>query len=436
MGVMHGATAPRELPAGAASHTVGTRRHTLRVVSDAAASHLVEVVIPVYNEERVLAANIRLLHTYLTCDFPYSFVITIADNASTDATFAIAQRLAAELPEVQSVHLDLKGRGRALRFAWGKSSADVVAYMDVDLSTSLDAFLPLVAPLLTGHSDLAIGSRLSRGSAVVRGRKREFISRGYNLLLHTALAARFSDAQCGFKAGRTEIVRALLPAVEDNAWFFDTELLLLAERNGLRIHEVPVDWVDDPDSRVDIAQTIREDLRGMLRVGRTSLSGAVGGQVAPRVKRAELPSGMRRQLPRFAVVGVLSTLAQILLYVGARTVMPALAANALSLFATTIVNTAANRRFTFGLAGSGHAVRQQLDAGVAFGISLALSSAGLVGLLVVAPNATRGTELSTVVSCNLAATLIRFLVMRAWVFNPRRQRQVPVQQIPAPEQPR
>jgi putative flippase GtrA len=434
--VMHGATAPRELPAGAASHTAGTRRHSLRVVSDAAASHLVEVVIPVYNEERVLATNIRQLHAYLTVDFPYSFVITIADNASTDATFAIAQQLAAELPEVQAVHLDLKGRGRALRFAWGNSSADVVAYMDVDLSTSLDAFLPLVAPLLTGHSDLAIGSRLSRGSAVVRGRKREFISRGYNLLLHTALAARFSDAQCGFKAGRTEVVRALLPAVEDNAWFFDTELLLLAERNGLRIHEVPVDWVDDPDSRVDIGQTIRDDLRGMLRVARKSLSDSIGAQVAPRVQQAALPSGMRRQLPRFAVVGVLSTLAQILLYILARTVMPTLAANALSLFATTIVNTAANRRFTFGLAGSGHALRQQLDGGITFGISLMLSSTGLVVLLLVAPHASRGAELITVVSCNLAVTLIRYLVMRAWVFNPRRQRQVHVQQNPAPEQPR
>jgi putative flippase GtrA len=433
MRVMHGATAPRELPAGATPHTPGNRRHSLHVVSDSAASHLVEVVIPVYNEERVLAANIRQLHTYLTFDFPYSFVITIADNASTDATFAIAQQLATELPEVKAVHLDLKGRGRALRFAWGESSADVVAYMDVDLSTSLDAFLPLVAPLLTGHSDLAIGSRLSRGSAVVRGRKREFISRGYNLLLRTALAARFSDAQCGFKAGRTEIVRALLPAVEDNAWFFDTELLLLAERNGLRIHEVPVDWVDDPDSRVDIAQTIRDDLRGMLRMGRTSLSGSAGAEVTPRV---QLPSGMRRQLPRFAVVGVLSTLAQILLYVAARTTMPALAANALSLFATTMLNTAANRRFTFGLAGSGHALRQQLDSGINFGISLALSSAGLVVLLLVVPDASRGAELITVVSCNLAATLIRFLVMRAWVFNPRRQRQVHVQQNPAPEQPR
>jgi hypothetical protein len=144
----------------------------------------------------------------------------------------------------------------------------VVAYMDADLSTGLEALLPLVAPLLSGHSDLAIGTRLANGAAVVRGPKRELISRGYNLLLRTAMLARFSDAQCGFKAGRTEVVRALLPAVEDQAWFFDTELLLAAQRGGLRIHEVPVDWVEDPDSRVDLVRTALDDLRGLARVTR------------------------------------------------------------------------------------------------------------------------------------------------------------------------
>ena len=146
------------------------------------------------------------------------------------------------------------------------ASADIVAYMDADLSTGLDAFLPLIAPLLSGHSDLAIGSRLAHGAQVVRRPKREIISRAYNLLLRTVLSARFSDAQCGFKAGRTEVIRALLPAVEDDAWFFDTELLMLAQRKGLRIYQVPVTWTEDPDSSVEIVRTALADLRGVARL--------------------------------------------------------------------------------------------------------------------------------------------------------------------------
>src|ERR1700733_256887 len=227
---------------------------------------LVEVTIPVYNEEKVLAESVRRLHSYLTAEFPFRFVITIADNGSTDSTLVLAREISARLAGVRAVHLDRKGRGCALRHVWGSSDADVVAYMDADLSTGLDAFLPLVAPLLSGHSDLATGSRLMRGSDVVRGLKRETISRGYNLLLHAFLATRFSDAQCGFKAARTEVVRALLPAVEDDGWFFDTELLMLAQRRGLRIAEIPIVWVEDPDSKVDIVHTALDDLRGIARL--------------------------------------------------------------------------------------------------------------------------------------------------------------------------
>ncbi|MFI7125795.1 dolichyl-phosphate beta-glucosyltransferase [Nonomuraea sp. NPDC050153] len=238
-------------------------------VEAATGTRLVEVVVPVHNEQRVLAESVRRLHSYLVRTFPYGFRITIADNASTDGTWGIAAGLERELPHVRAVRLDRKGRGRALRKVWSESDADVVSYMDVDLSTDLDAFFPLVAPLLSGHSDLAIGSRLSRGSNVVRGPKRELISRAYNLLLRSLMGARFSDAQCGFKAARTQVAQALLPVVEDQEWFFDTELLLLAESRGLRIHEIPVDWVDDPDSRVDIVRTAMDDLKGMWRVART-----------------------------------------------------------------------------------------------------------------------------------------------------------------------
>ena len=227
---------------------------------------LIDIVIPVYNEERDLGPSVRRLHDYLGSDFPFPAVITIADNASRDGTMAVAQDLANELARVRVVHLDKKGRGRALRAAWLQSDAQVVAYMDVDLSTDLRALLPLVAPLISGHSDLAIGSRLARGSRVKRGLKREFISRCYMLVLRLSLGAHFTDAQCGFKAVRTSVAKQLLPQVKDEAWFFDTELLILAQRAGMRVHEVPVDWTDDPDSRVAIMRTAMEDLRGVVRL--------------------------------------------------------------------------------------------------------------------------------------------------------------------------
>ncbi|MBG0831045.1 glycosyltransferase [Planomonospora sp. ID67723] len=383
-------------------------------------TRLVEIVVPVHNEQRVLAESVRRLHAYLTATFPYGFRITIADNASADGTWPIAVDLSRELPHVRAVHLDAKGRGRALRRVWSGSDADVVGYMDVDLSTDLDAFLPLVAPLLSGHSDLAIGTRLSRSANVVRGPKRELISRSYNLLLRGAMGAGFSDAQCGFKAARAEIAQALLPGVEDEEWFFDTELLLLAERHGLRIHEVPVDWVDDPDSRVDIVKTIKDDLRGMTRVARRTLSAPVGIPVPPRVRDARLPAGMVRQLPRFAVIGAVSTLAHLGLFVALRAVAPAVAANALALLITAIANTAANRRFTFGVTGRAGALRHQLQGGLAFLVGLLLSTGGLALLKLLLPGAPAAAEVAAVIAANALATLVRFLLLRGWVFTPRR----------------
>ncbi len=197
---------------------------------------------------------------------PYAWRIVIADNASTDATLAMARALAFELEHVTVLHLSRKGRGRALRTAWTASDADVLCYMDVDLSTDLRALLPLVSSLVCGHSEVAIGSRLAPGARIVRGPKRELISRGYNRLLRHVLRARFSDAQCGFKAIRADAARTLLPQIQDQGWFFDTELLILAQRRGLRIHEVAVDWIDDPDSRVDIVSTALADLRGVVRL--------------------------------------------------------------------------------------------------------------------------------------------------------------------------
>ena len=226
----------------------------------------VEIVIPVYNEERVLAASVHTLHARLTADFDFAFRITIADNASTDRTSDVAGALARELPSVRALRLERKGRGHALRLAWGASEAAVLAYMDVDLSTDLSALGELLAPLLDGRGDIAIGSRLHPHAEVTRSVRRELISRSYNLLLRTALGVGFADAQCGFKAGRREVIHALLSSVEDEQWFFDTELLYRAQRARYAIHEVPVRWVEDRDSRVAILATAREDLRGVMRL--------------------------------------------------------------------------------------------------------------------------------------------------------------------------
>jgi len=229
---------------------------------------VVELVVPIYNEQATLEASIRRVHAFAAAKLWMPWRITIADNASTDSSPELARRLARELAAVTYLRLERKGRGFALREAWSRSSAAVVVYMDVDLSTDLTALAPLLAPLLSGHSALAVGSRLACGANVIRGPKRELISRCYNLILRAALRVRFSDAQCGFKAIRTDVAAELLPLVGDDSWFFDTELLVLAERAGLRIYEVPVDWVDDPASSVDITATALADLRGVARLRR------------------------------------------------------------------------------------------------------------------------------------------------------------------------
>jgi putative flippase GtrA len=288
---------------------------------------------------------------------------------------------------------------------------------------------------MSGHSDVAIGSRLARSSRVVRGAKREMISRCYNFLLRTTLRARFSDAQCGFKAMRADRARVLLPYVRDTGWFWDTELLVLAERAGLRIHEVPVDWVDDPDSRVDIVSTALADLRGIARLGRGMITGSVpmtelraafsephdtARQVADGV-----PAGLPRQLGRFAVIGVLSTLAYMVLYVALRPAGGPQAANALSLLVTAIANTAANRRFTFATRGRDGAVRHQVEGLVVFGLGLAITSGSLAGLHALTGTPSTAAELTVLVAANALATLLRFVMLKAWVFHPGRRGNAP-----------
>ena len=399
-------------------------RPNAAVAARAAGVPVLDVVVPVYNEQAALAESVHRLHRHLQEHFPFPARITIADNASSDDTPQVAAELAAELSDVRVVRLAEKGRGRALHTVWSTSDAPVLAYMDVDMSTDLTALAPLVAPLISGHSDLAIGTRLGRGSRVVRGAKREVISRCYNLILKSALATGFSDAQCGFKAIRSDVAQRLLPHVTDTGWFFDTELLVLAERSGLRIHEVPVDWVDDLDSRVDIVATATADLKGIGRL----LRGFAGGSIPVNTIAAQLgssrcsaaPWSLFRQAVRFGAVGAVSTAAYVVLFLLMQGLLGAQAANLIALLLTAIGNTAANRRFTFGLQGPNNATRQHVEGLIVFGIALAITSGalGVLHTVVAAPHDL--VELVVLVLANLVATAVRFVLLRGWVFHPRR----------------
>jgi putative flippase GtrA len=353
----------------------------------------VDIVIPVYNEQRVLAASVQRLHRFLSAsDFPYDWRIVIADNASDDDTLTVARTLSSELESTHVLHLARKGRGRALRHAWGQSSAAVLAYMDVDLSTDLRALAPLLAPLFSGHSEVAIGTRLARGSRVRRGTRREFISRSYNRLLRLGLRAHFSDAQCGFKALTADAAHALLPTVADEGWFFDTELLVAAQRRGMRIHEVPVDWVEDADSRVDIVATALTDLRGMVRLGFDS------------------------PLPRFLTIGVASTIAYVLAYLLLRGGLGAVAANALALAVTGVANTVANRWWAFSIRGPEGFWRQQGAGALVFLITLGLTDGALAVLRGSDPRPGAVLEVSVLIPASLVATVCRYVALRTWVF--------------------
>jgi glycosyltransferase involved in cell wall biosynthesis len=358
------------------------------------ASHpVVEIVVPVYNEAAALPGSIRRLHERLTATFPFSWRIVVANNASTDGTAQVARALGDDLPGVELLDLPEKGRGRALRAAWSSSDADVLCYMDVDLSTDLNALLPLVAPLISGHSDLAIGTRLAKASNVVRGPKRELISRAYNQILRMSLQARFSDAQCGFKAIRRDAAARLLPQVQDQAWFFDTELLVLAQRDGLRIHEVPVDWIDDPDSSVDIVRTARDDLKGVARL------------------LASAP------MARFLAIGVACTLAYAILYLLLRPELGAAVANIAALAVTAVGNTQANRRWSFRVRGRENLVRHHLQGGAVFVLTVLLTSGALAALHLVDRSPGHAVELVALVAASVLATVSRYVALRFWVFG-------------------
>ena len=228
-------------------------------------SSTVDVVVPVYNEEQALSRNIVILADFMRANLPNPWQIIIADNASTDQTSAVADMLCERYTGINYLHIPQKGRGRALKAAWMDSTADIVSYMDVDLSTDLSHLPPLLTSLELGY-DVAIGSRLSRGSRVTRSLKREIVSRGYNMLVKSMFFTPFQDAQCGFKALTRRAAEAIVPHVKNDNWFFDTELLIIAAKRGYKINQVPVKWDDDPTSTVNIARTAAEDVKGLLRL--------------------------------------------------------------------------------------------------------------------------------------------------------------------------
>ena len=387
----------------------------------------VEIVVPVHNEAEGLEDSIRTLHAYLSRHFPLSWTITIADNASTDRTWPIACRLALIFDGLRAVHLAEKGRGRALRAVWSTSPSPVVAYMDVDLSTDLAALLPLVAPLVSGHSDVAIGTRLAATARVARGPKREAISRTYNLLLRATLHAGFSDAQCGFKAVRSDAVRQLLPMVVDQGWFFDTELLVLAEHNGLRIHEVPVDWIDDPDSRVNVVSTARGDLAGMWRMIRRfarndaalpadDIGNADRTTVDVRAMNVPGRRPFAEQLVRFGSIGVVSSAVFALGFLLLAGPLGNMAAALVALAVCSVANHAANRRLTFALTGPARRLRHSARG---LAVSVLPFAATIATLSVLSTLGTTRTlsALATLTVVNVAVGLARFGLMQRWVFR-------------------
>lgn len=403
------------------------------------ASVTVDVVIPVLNEERALPGCIAVLHDYLTDWLPCDWVITIADNASTDGTEMVARRLQQEWSRVRFLSLGERGKGRAVRAAWLASDADVVAYMDVDLSTGLDAFIPLVMSLAAGHSDVAIGSRLAPGARVVRGAKRELVSRAYNALLKVVHRVRFHDAQCGFKAARAEVVRPLLSRVQDDTWFFDTEILLLAEYNGLRVLEIPVDWIEDTDTRVHVGSVAATNVRGVFRVATAKFSAATDIAelpVRPEPRPAH-PSavvsgqdGSRlRNLAAFFVVGVAATVITLVLYTVFRTWWPPLAANLVAVILSTLFNTEANRRFTFGTRPRSLAVAHA-QAFLVSGLYLAFTSGSLLLLAAIVAAAPRWLEVLTLLVASVVGTLGRFVLLSIWVFRPRVEPTIPAPRVP------
>jgi glycosyltransferase involved in cell wall biosynthesis len=230
---------------------------------------LVDILLPVWNEEHILEKSVTALRDFLMQNMnDFRWVISIGDNASTDSTLEKAERLAAQYADVRVFHIDQKGRGRMVKHVWMKSEAPILAYMDIDLSTDLQALQPLVQAIAEGN-DVSLGSRQYKGSVVTRSLKRGIISQGYIFILKLFLEFPFTDAQCGFKSMSKQAINELFPLIIDDEWFFDTELLYLAHKRGYKVKELPVHWIENKDSRVRILRTMWLDIKGVFRMRRS-----------------------------------------------------------------------------------------------------------------------------------------------------------------------
>ncbi len=308
---------------------------------------MIDVVVPVHNDADTLNACVARLRDHLADTLPLPWRITIVDSASTDGTWQTAQDLADRFSGVSAMRLEAEGRGRAVRAAWAASQASVLAYVDVALSTDLNAFLPLVAPLLSGHSDVAVGSRFSRGARVTHGPGRGLNSRGYSRVLALALGTGVRDTQCGFKAVRADVAHVLLPAVQDNTSFFDTEFLVLAERLGLRIAELPVDWSGSPGAPASGTLTRRYDLRSMWRLVKTLWLRRVNVELGESVPRRG-PVGNGHAAFRFLRLALCCAALYLAGFLALQPALGAYWANGLTLTVVTLVCGGVNRRYGHG----------------------------------------------------------------------------------------
>ncbi|MCQ9389373.1 glycosyltransferase [Brevibacterium sp. 50QC2O2] len=378
----------------------------------------VDLVVPVYNEQAQLADTVYTL-LGLTAESANDVTIVIADNASTDRTGRIGEDLARLQQRVRYVRLDRKGRGRALNQVWSASRADVVAYTDVDLATDIRLLDPMVQVLASGTADVAIASRLLPDSNVVRGPKREVISRCYNRLLKLGLDVGYSDAQCGFKALSRRAADALLPHVSDVNWFFDTEVLTLAQWAGLRIHEFSADWTDDPDSSVDVVATAFEDLKGMARMRRDLRRSAIPlERISAEVGRPAAVPNLGAQIMHFVDVGIVSTVTYSLGFLLLGMFLDVNLANFTALLASAVLNTALNRRHTFAARNPRGKLAHHLKGLAVFALCWLLTSAAIqmtTGLPTVA-------VLVAVTVANVGATVLRFALQRLWVFADTQRR--------------
>jgi glycosyltransferase involved in cell wall biosynthesis len=355
------------------------------------------IMLPVYNEAPTLKRSIASLQPFLSDPILTSNAqvkVVLVDNASTDDTSQIGAELADEYDNVEYLRLEHKGRGYALKTAWLQSDADVVAYMDIDLSTSLAHLNDLVLPLLNDEADIVFGSRLSKNSSVTgRSLTREVLSRGYNKLLKFFMAADFKDAQCGFKAIRRDVFEKLAPNIKDKEWFFDTELLLQSEYNKYRMLELPVVWVDDPDSKVKLARTVRADLKGMARV-----------------YRKEKPYAPFHRLFSFGVIGLITTVGYgVMYYLLTRVLHPQLAI-LLTLSAMTLINVSLNRHFTYRKTTSADISIHYIVGVTAFLLSWAISGGGLYVIEKIHGPFSAVHETFIVVGLSLVGTVIKYVL--------------------------